>query len=263
MVVLTTAGDPAHWSHKILEHAKTDPLWRVNEVPGPAPWQNQERLEEQRRRLPESSYRRLFLNEWTSSEDRLTTVDDLQACVTLDGSIPPQARQRYVIGLDIGLTSDRTVAAVCHQDGERIVLDRMEVWAGTRQRPVRLEEVEVWLLQAHHSYNRAQVVMDPWQAVAMAQRLKTQRVRVRVFQMSPHSVGRLAITLHLLLRDHNLALPDDPSLLEELANVQLRESSPGVYRMDHDSDKHDDRAIALALASHELLINPRRPWTAN
>ena len=38
MAVLTTAGDPAHWSRKVLEHALTDPLWRVQEVPGPAPW---------------------------------------------------------------------------------------------------------------------------------------------------------------------------------------------------------------------------------
>jgi len=33
----------------------------------------------------------------------------------------------------------------------------------------------------------------------------------------------------------------------------LRETSPGVRRMDHDPDKHDDWAIALALAAHRLL----------
>jgi hypothetical protein len=67
------------------------------------------------------------------------------------------------------------------------------------------------------------------------------------------SVGRLASTLHLLLRNRRLALPDDPELLEELANVRLRETSPGVLRMDHDPSRHDDRAIALALAAHRLL----------
>lgn len=262
MVVLATAGDPAHWSHKILEHAKTDPLWRVHEVRGPAPWMDGRRLEEQRRRLLESSYRRLFLNEWAASEDRLTTVDDLRACVTLEGPIPPQPGRKYVVGVDLGLKLDRTVAAVCHQEGEQIILDRMETWAGTGQQPARLEEVELWLLQAHRSYNRAFVVMDPWQAVGLAQSLRRQHVRVREFTFSSQSVGRLATTLHLLLRDHNLELPDDPALLEELANVQLRETAPGVYRMDHDPDEHDDRAIALALAAHELLSHPRRVWKA-
>jgi len=48
---------------------------------------------------------------------------------------------------------------------------------------------------------------------------------------SSASVGRLASTLHLLLRKRAFALPDDPELLDELANVRLRETSPGVLRM--------------------------------
>ena len=113
------------------------------------------------------------------------------------------------------------------------------------------------------SYNQAKVMMNPWQAVALAQRLRTRRVRVEEFTFSSQSVGRLATTLHLLLRNGDLALPDDPELLDELLNVQLRETSPGVYRMDHDPDKHDDRAIALALASHHLVNRPSQgsnPW---
>ena len=56
-----------------------------------------------------------------------------------------------------------------------------------------------------------------------------------------------------LLRERALRLPDDEALLGELASVKLRESSPGVYRIDHDADKHDDRAVALALAAQRLL----------
>ena len=77
-------------------------------------------------------------------------------------------------------------------------------------------------------------------------------------------MGRLATTVHLLLREHRLALPQDPQLLDELANVRLRETSPGVYRMDHDPDKHDDQAIALALAANHLITRPeKRQWRAH
>jgi hypothetical protein len=55
-------------------------------------------------------------------------------------------------------------------------------------------------------------------------------VSMEEFTFSSASVGRLASTLHLLLRNRRLALPDDPELLEELANVRLRETSPGVIR---------------------------------
>ena len=60
----------------------------------------------------------------------------------------------------------------------------------------------------------------------------------------------------MLLRDRRLWLFDDSQLLDELGNVRLKETSPGVLRMDHDPDKHDDRAIALALAALALVENP-------
>ncbi len=314
LVVMTSAGDPAHWSHNILMHAKASKAWRVHEVPGPTPWISPAALEDQRALLPDSSYRRLHLNQWTSAEDRLTSAEALRECVVLDGPLRPEYGVNYVIGLDVGLKNDRTVAAVCHAEpfetassrlpstgdltvdreiadgvvsmagwygrrdsphylgrsadqarqtkpsrGSRIVLDRMQVWSGTRLRPVRLSEVEAWVLQAAASF-KAKVVFDPFQAVGMMQRLQERRVQVEEFTFSSASVGRLASTLHLLLRDRALALPDDPELLDELANVRLRETSPGVLRLDHDPDKHDDRAIALAMAAHELLNGAPTGW---
>jgi hypothetical protein len=69
----------------------------------------------------------------------------------------------------------------------------------------------------------------------------------------PSRSGRLASTLALLIRNHSLRLPADPDLLDELAAVRLRETSPGVVRMDHDSGQHDDRAVSLSLAASYLL----------
>jgi phage FluMu gp28-like protein len=76
------------------------------------------------------------------------------------------------------------------------------------------------------------------------------------FSFSSGSVGKLAVTLHMQLKNRLFALPADPELRDELLNVRLRETGPGVYRIDHDADKHDDRAIALALAAVELLQTP-------
>jgi phage terminase large subunit-like protein len=266
MVCLTSAGDPAHWSHRVLEHAVADPLWRVREVRGPAPWLDEARLAEQRRRLPESSYRRLFQNEWTASEDRLTAADDLAACTVLEGPLPPEPGTRYVIGLDVGTVNDRTVAIVAHaepvtravEDGEvvagvRVLVDRVQAWSGSRAKPVQLAEVGDWLDYVAHEYAGATVVFDPHQAVELTQRLERRGVRCEKFDFTAASVGRLALTLYQLLRSRSLALPEDAELLEELANVRLRETSPGTYRLDHDPDKHDDRAIALALAAHHLV----------
>ena len=252
LVVATTASDPAHWSARLRVHALEDPLWRVSEVHGPPPWMSGELVEEQRRRLPDSSFRRLFLNEWVSGEDRLVAEEDLAACVTLDGPQDPQPGHRYVIGVDVGLKHDRTVAAICHLDSGVVTLDRMGVWQGSRLRPVRLGEVEEWLERAGREY-RAQIIVDPWQAAQLVERLGRRGLRIAEYPFSAQSVGRIASTLFLLLRERSLRLPEDEELLDELRNVRLRDSGPGVLRLDHDSGRHDDRAIALALAAHRLI----------
>jgi hypothetical protein len=90
----------------------------------------------------------------------------------------------------------------------------------------------------------------------LARNLRASGVSVDEFPFSQQSVGRIALTLYGLLRDGRIGLPDDADLLDELAHVRLRESSPGVFRLDHDADRHDDRAVALALVAHQLAGSP-------
>lgn len=277
LVCMSSAGDPAHWTKEsVYDPAIDDRRWRVSHLRGPAPWQDPEDLDEQRRRLRPSLYARLYENEWTAAEDRLTTQDDIAACVTLEGPQRPQFGHRYIAGLDVGLKNDRTAACVVHAEpvtgwddygrsvhqGWRVVLDRIAVWQGTRLKPVRLDDVAQWLYQAHLDY-RCAIVFDPYQAVHLAQQLRQRGVTADEWTFSAPNNGKLAATLYSLLREHRLALPDDqPELLEELANVRLRETSPGVVRMDHDPGKHDDRAIALALAAHHALAGTKREQQA-
>jgi len=257
LVTMTTSGDPAHWSAKVIGGARQSERWRVSEVPGPLPWADPADLAEQRRMLTESAYARLHLNRWTAAEDRLVDAADLRACVTLDGPLEYDPAHRYQLGVDIGLKNDRTVVTVAHSErrdagGPLVVLDRIHVLQGTRSAPVQLSDVEQLIEQSSRAFGHASVRMDPWQGIGSAQRLRDRGVSVEEFAFTAQSVGRLGSTLHLLLRDHRLALPDDEALLDELMTVRLRETSPGVLRLDHDAGQHDDRAVALGLAALAL-----------
>jgi hypothetical protein len=258
LVVATTAGSPGHWSAKLRGRAIADPLWRVSEVHGPPPWMPTELIEGQRRLLPESSFQRLFENLWVTGDEDLVSPEDLAAAAVLDGPLDPVAGTRYVIGLDVGLRRDRTVAAVAHMEGGVVFLDRMAVWQGSRLRPVKLDEVEAWLADAARRYP-GRVVVDPWQAAQLVERLRRRGVNIAEYVFSAQSVSRLANTLYVLLRNRAIRLPaDDEELLDELRNVRLRETSPGVFRIDHDAGRHDDRAISLALAAHRLVERGER-----
>ena len=166
---------------------------------------------------------------------------------------------RYVIGVDIGVKHDATAVVIAHAEQipgaehPRVVVDRLMTWTPARLRPVKLSVVEEWIEEYARRYNRAPVRFDPSQGIHMMQRLKRAGLSVQEFTFSAGSVGKLASVLLQLIRERGLALPDDAELLDELRNVRLRESSPGVYRLDHDRNRHDDRAVALALAASALV----------
>lgn len=105
LVVLTTAGDPAHPAGRLIARARTSPRWYVSELPGPCPWADADDLAEQQAELPAWEYARLHLNEWTASADRLTNPDDLAACITLDGPLAWDRRWSYAMGVDLATPS--------------------------------------------------------------------------------------------------------------------------------------------------------------
>lgn len=267
MVLLTTAGDPAHWSHRIREQAMTSSRWRRHEVPGPAPWADPLLLDDQRQLLPAFRYQRLFENRWTAGDESFTTLDDVRACVRHAGPLQPLAGTKYVIGVDLGWVNDPSVAVVAHvaPNPERgagapdVIWDRHQIWAGSHDHPVPFDDVEAWLLEMARTFNDATIVMDAREGVGMAQRLRTQRLKVEEIPFSSRVNTDLARTLLPLLRAHRLDLPDDTHLIDELVNLRIAETRDGQYRIEHTHDRHNDQAIAFGLATHHLLNQPPPP----
>jgi len=256
LVILTSAGEPSHFSAKVLAQARGSDRWRVSEIPGPLPWVDLAELEAQRPLLRDSEFARLHLNVWTQSEDRLVSAEDLAAACVLDGVQAPRPGVKYVVTLDVGITNDACVAVIAHAEGVsdepgssvRVIVDRIGRWRGSRSDPVNLSEVEAWIEAASGEYHRAPLYADPYQAVGLLQRLKARGVQAEQFTFSAQSVGRVANALHLALRNRTISLPDDEDLRAELGRVRLRETSPGAVRLDHDAGEHDDQAVAIAIA---------------
>jgi hypothetical protein len=246
LVVLTTPSTPDHWSYKVLEHARSSAAWWTSERHGPAPWMSEERVAEQRDRLPRAIFEQLFEGIWTSAADAFLDADLLDACFTLPGPSPERRRDAsHFAGLDLGLTGDRTVFAVAHRRGRRTYLDHMQVWEGTKARPVDLGAVEAHLIAQHQLYGY-RLVFDPWQAAALGQRLKAAGVPAEPFTFTAKSKQRLAAALLEGVNTATLALFGE-DLRDELRALRLRQSASG-WSFDHVAGRHDDRAVALSLA---------------
>jgi len=261
-IIISTAGSPSHFSRRVFEAAQSDPMWRVSDIHGPPPWMPEAEVESERRSQTPSRFARWWMNEWAEPDDALVSTDDLAAAAILDGPIPPSPGVRYCITLDVGIVHDRTVVVVAHREGvgedERVIVDRLWRWQGSRRRPVDLREVEETIVEAHARYP-GEVVADPYQAIGLLQSLTKRGIGAVKFDFTVTSVGRLARSLLQSLRSRRLTLPNDPVLLEELASVRIVENSAGTPRLDHLAGKRDDQAVAIALAVHRLTDGHKQP----
>lgn len=246
LVIITTAGSPVHWSAKVFESARSDDLWRVSETIGPAPWTDAAMLAEQRRRLPESVYLNLFENRWAAVEGAFFDRDQLASAFSLDGPREKPASVSHYAGLDLGLVNDRTAFVVGHREGDRVHVDLIKAWRGSRSRPVDLDEVEQFVRAAWDRYH-FRLSVDPYQAIGLLQRLRARSMRVTEFNFSQSSKARLAQTLLQAVADSTLKTFDAEGLLDELSALQVRQMSSGLWTFDHTRKGHDDLATALAL----------------
>jgi phage terminase large subunit-like protein len=257
LVVMTTAGSPTHFAAKVFEHARESDLWRCSETPGPAPWSDPVMLAEQKKRLPESVYANLFLNEWQETDGAFLDLSALDRCFSLKGpSIAPIDGRRYFAGLDLGHVNDASVFAMGHREGESVHLDVMQVWQGSKKRPVNFAEVQSFIENAHKRY-RFDLRADPWQALSVLQRLRDNGVKATEFTFSAASKQRLASTLLQAINDGTLHLYHAPGLRDELAALRVRQTSSGGWTFDHVSGGHDDRATALALMAVAVIDQPK------
>ena len=264
LMIITTAGTPEHFSKKVYDSALKHPeLWRVHMIDGPAPWTSTKEIEADREVLGDSAVERLYYNRFTQADDALISGAELTDAEVLHGPQPPLPDRWYAWGLDVGLVNDATVLTICHSEPtrddsgvprNRVVLDRIWRWHGTRRRPVDMAEVEATIVEYFPAYKGA-VYVDPHQAGYLMGRLHQRGIPAIQYDFTSTSVGVLASTLLRLFRSRMIWLPKDQELADELGAVRLVENSVGTLRLQHVSGGHDDQAVALALAA-EALATP-------
>ena len=258
VVVISTAGSPAHFSRKLFETADAEPDWRLSDSHDVAPWIDAATIRGERRRLSEGTFGRLWENRWTQAEDHLVSEANLRRCVTMtDWPANPKLNTRYVIGVDLATKYDSTAICVAHTercDGERhVVVDDMEVFAARPGAQVSLVEVERRVEQLANRYRPARVCFDPQNASLMLENLKGRRVSVEEFKFTAPANDKITNTLHVMLRDGLIDLPNDERLLDELLSVRVVETRQGGLKVDTVPGKHDDQVDALGISTVVLM----------
>jgi len=290
LAVLTNAGVGRGWHWDVRETARRSPRWHFSSLQEPqAPWIDPQHLEEQRKLLPEAVFDRLWRNIWQHSDGEFVSLAEAQGC--RDDSLQKREQGepgvRYFAAIDYAEKHDFTVGVVVHRDGERIIVDRMDVAVPQPGHPVPVQWVDDWMQQTAEQFPGVSFVLDEYQLVGTIQRFEA-RFPVQRFQFAgARGNHRLAITLRRLIVNRQIiwypgcgAIENEPrpsgsgpassrarlvgstqlaegndNLETELASLLLHQSPSGHCRIrhHHDGKHHDDRAFALGAACLSAL----------
>jgi hypothetical protein len=268
LVVLTNAGVGTGWQWAVREAARTSADWHFSSLVGPqAPWITAAALAEQRRLLPPPVYARLWDNVWQHSDGEFVTLAEAEAC--RDDQLVRQDRSRvprdFIAAVDYAEKRDRTVGVVMHREGDRLIVDRMDVAVPSPGRPVPVQWVEDWLHEIAANFPGVRFVLDEYQLLGVIQRLSGRLPIARFDFAAGRGNHALAMTLRQQIVHRHVrwypgcgqlpGVAERDDLETELSSLVLRSVSATRIRIAHRSDPgcHDDRAFALGIACLELV----------
>lgn len=196
-------------------------------------------LEQQKRRLPTSKYRRLHLN--LPGAVNGAFFDQGAVMAAIDSGVKSRPwidGVKHVAFVDMsGGSNDDSVLAIGHREGNRAVLDLIMKQAGVppfnpRNAVTRFSRVLV------HEYSLSEVMGDAYAGQTFRYDFEAQGVRYRVSSLTTSENYE---ALEPRINAGEVSLLDDLTLTEQLLTLVVRGT-----RVDHQVGGHDDFAAAAA-----------------
>jgi hypothetical protein len=210
-------------------------------------------LEQQRRRLPTSKYRRLHLNLPGAPDGAFFDAGKVLACVAPGRRrLRPRERIAYRAFVDMsGGSSDDAVLAIGHEEDGLAVVDLVENQGGGVPFDPRIAVMKFARLLGEYRVSR--VVGDRYAGETFRRDFERHGIGYRV---SPLTKSQLYEEMEPRVNAREVELPDVPRMQEQLLTLVRRGA-----RVDHQSGDHDDWANGVAGLIDELT-GARRPGPA-
>lgn len=219
----------------------------------PAPWQAMQWIEQMRQQLRPNQFLRMIENRWVTNEATFVPMEWWDGCV--DQRMRPLIGDRSLpvwIGLDASLKRDSTaiVAVTFDREGNRARLVWHRIFQPSPDDPIDFEStVESTLRELRGSFDVREVRYDPYQLVAVAQRLSAQGLPMAEFAQSVPNLTEASSNLYELIKGRNLAVYPDAEMRLAVSRCVALETSRG-WRIAKEKVSHKiDVVVALAMAA--------------
>jgi phage terminase large subunit-like protein len=216
-----------------------------------APWQTEAWVAEMRRTMRPSQFARLIRNEWVSSESTFIPLEEWDACV--DPELQPILAKNSMpvwCGLDLGLKHDSTALLACAWDGERVRVVCHQIFIPVAGETLDVESTaEAAVLSLSSRFAVQSVFFDPWQGIALSQRLTRAGVNMVEWPQTLGNLSLMAGNLLELIKRRQIVCYQADDLRQAVAKTVAIESSRGWRLGKAKQSDRVDPVIALAMAA--------------
>ncbi len=229
--------------------------WRTA---NPASWVSIESLRDKRRSLPENSFRRLHLNQWTRQENRVLPLDKWDEC---RGKPTFPEGSEVVITVDVAPRGrDRTAVGLLREDEQGRVHTRVRTFeADPDLRMVDYDLVENLIREYARAFDVIEVAYDPYYFDRSALKLEAEGIPMTAFAQDDARMVPASQALFAAILEGRIIHDGDPVLRAHIENAGAKETSRGWRLHKAKSTGPIDAAIVLAMGVHRLEHVERRP----
>jgi len=259
VIIATNAGTKGSIQEKWRNNAINSDRWKCFVWHEKAPWIRSEDVEEQRKMLPSSAFKRLWRGQWVSGTGDALDEEDLDRCFGNEEVKPITKAERgwrYIAGLDLGVKHDHSALVVLGINSEerKIRLAYMQSWEpslqiGPTDLEVDMTAVEAGCLMVHSMFNTCWFGYDPTQAKPISQRLVKRGLPMREYTFaSCTNLNLMARSFIQAVKDRLLECFDDEEgrLRRDFGKFKIVEKNYG-FRLVAVSDEYGHADLGTAL----------------
>jgi phage terminase large subunit-like protein len=228
-----------------------------------ASWQTPEWVEQMRKSLRPSQFRRMILNEWVSSaEQAFVSMELFDRCVTGPGPVAANKALPIFIGIDASSKLDSTavVAVLFDRLAKQVRLVWHQVFVPTANEPVSFEAIEEAVIDLSRRFTVRTVLYDPWAMQASAQRLKARGLPMKEFAQTAGNLTAASAALYDAIVSGALVAYPSAELRNAVSQSITVETARGLRISKANAKKSRiDVVIALSMATFAAMEDAARP----
>jgi len=248
----------AYQKRHSIDWGKKRLVWKLDSLTM-NPALDHEMLREEEESDPEN-YAREYLAEFWESASNFLSADAIESCIARGRfELLPTPEVRHVFALDAAFRGDNFGFSGVLRVEDRVVQVYQRCWRGSRSRPVQLAEVLTEIVATLKRYGVGKIYGDQFCAEPIRQALKAQGIEFVQAATLGARAATIWNTLRTLITSRKIELLDDAATVAELKQLQMIVTSSGNQRIEAQTG-HDDRCVALALAAHQAIAQPRRTF---